>query len=98
MLLAADDALKSAAEAEDRTSKEVDKKFEEAIHLLCAFEKDFPSASDPNVGRMVTREGSLGTTSDKSESPWTILYSLKKNLHAKVKFPSVSSTLNADES
>ena len=97
MLIAADDALRSAAEAGDRTSKEVDNKFEEAIHLLCAFEKDFPSepASGSNVGGMVTREG---TTSDKSESPSTILYSLKKNLHAKVKFPSVSSTLNADES
>ena len=42
MFIVADEALKYAAAA-DRTSKEVDKKFGEAIHLLSGFEKDFAS-------------------------------------------------------
>ena len=95
MLIAADDALRSAAEAGVMTSEEVDKKFREAIHLLGAFEKDFPSTSGPKVGGIVTREGKM---SDKAESPSTILYSLKRDLHANVKFLSVSLTLNVDES
>jgi hypothetical protein len=97
VLLAADDALKSASNAGNKTSEKVDKKFREVIHLLGAFEKDFPSASDPNAGGMVTREEKM-SASDKSDSPSTILHSLKKNLHAKVRFPSVSLTLDADES
>ena len=84
VLVAADEALKSAAEAGDKTSDEVDKKFEEAIHKLSAFEdfwfKDL--TSDPNTSRMVTREA----MSDKFESPSAILYALKENLHAKVRF------------
>jgi hypothetical protein len=96
MLIAADDALKSAAEpeAENKTSAEVDEKFREAIDLLSGFEKDFLSkdpTSDPNISR-------TGKRSSMSDSPLTILYALKKNLHAKVKFPSVSLSLNADES
>jgi hypothetical protein len=93
VLIAADDALKSAAEAGNRTP-EVDKKFEEAIDLLSRFEKGFPPknpTSGPNIGGTVTR------MSDESKSPSTILYALKKNLHAKVMFPSVSSLLNADD-
>jgi hypothetical protein len=103
VLIAADDALKSAAKAGNRTSMQVDEKFREAIDLLSGFEKDFPSmdpTSDPNIGRSVTRENLEGkmSDSDKSDSPSTILYALKKYLHAKVKFPSVSLYLNADES
>lgn len=88
MLVAADEALNSAAEAGDKTSDEVDKKFEEAIHLLSAFE-ELPSknlTSDPNTSWMITREA----MSDKSESPSAILYALKKNLHANVRFLSTS--------
>jgi hypothetical protein len=91
MLNVADDAIKSAVEAGNRTSKEVDKKFEDAIRLLgdFKFEKDFsvPSGdptSDPKIGGTVTIEAEI---SDKFESPSTILYALKKNLHAKVKSP-----------
>jgi hypothetical protein len=97
VLIAADDALTSAAGAGDRTSEEVDKRFREAIHLLSGFEKDFLSkdpTSDPNIGGTVTREAKM---SDNFESPSTILYALKKNLHAKVKFPSVYLPLDADE-
>jgi hypothetical protein len=95
VLIAADDALKSATESVDRTSK-VDKKFKNAIHLLSEFEMDFLSGdpmSDPNIGRTETRKAK----SYKSKSPSTILHALKSNLHAKVKFPSVSLPLNADE-
>ena len=77
MLIAADDALKSATEARNWISEKADKKFAMAIDLLSHFEMDFPSkdpTSDPNIGKMATK------------SPSTILYSLKKNLHAKVKF------------
>ena len=75
---------------------EVDKKFREAIDILYAFEKDFPSkdsTSDPNIGATVTREAKM---SDRSGSPLTVLGALKENIHAKVKLPSVS-LLNADE-
>ena len=88
MLFTADDALKSAAKARDRTSKGVDKKFEEAIDLLTRFEKDFRSKdqiSDPSVGGMTTGETNM-TRSDTSKFPSTILHALKMNLHAKVKF------------
>lgn len=89
MLTAADDALESSVGATDRTS-EADKKFREAIHLLGDFAKDFPSKdpmSDPNISGTVTREAKI-----KYEPKF-----LKQDLHAKVKFPSVS-LLNADES
>ena len=94
MLIAADDAIKSAAEAGDKTSEEVDKKFREVVDLLSRFEKDFPSrdpVSDPNmqanIGGTVTTEANIN---NNSESPSMILSALKKNLHSKVKFPSVS--------
>ena len=85
LLTAADNAIKSAADAGDRTSRKVDKKFEKAIRVLNNFEKDFPSQdpkSDPSIGGTVTKEAK----SDKSESPSTILYALRKNLHTKVNF------------
>ena len=96
VLIAADDALKSAidSEAGDRTS-EVDQKFKEAINLLGDFEKGFPyedPISYPNI------DGTATKINDGSKSPSTILHSLKQNLHAKVKFPSVSLFLNADGS
>ena len=88
VLVAADDALKSASETEagDRTS-EVDKKFREAIRLLGDFENSFPyedPISYPNTGGTATK------INDGSKSPSMILHSLKQNLHAKVKFPSIS--------
>jgi hypothetical protein len=93
VLIAADDALKSAIEAGNKTSEQVDKKFRELIYMLSEFEKDFPSkdsTSDPYSGT----DTNLKKT--KSESPLTILDNLKKNVHAKVNIPSVSSLLNAD--
>ena len=102
VLIAADNALKSANEGGNRTSQDIDRKFREAIILLSDFEKDFPSKdpmlddseSDPNI---VTREVKI---SDKpeSESASTILHVLKKSLHAKVNFHLFLclSTLSAD--
>jgi hypothetical protein len=97
VLTAADDAINSAAESMYRTSRKVDKKFSKAIDLLSGLEKDFPSkdpTSDEKIGGAVSGEAK----NDKSEYALTILYALKKNLHAKVKFPSVSLPLNADGS
>ena len=97
MLIAADHALKSAAEAGNWTSEEVDKKFGDAIRLLSGFEKDFPSedpTSDPDFDGTVSRETKM---SNKSKSPSAILHALKENLHSKVTFSSVSLLLNADE-
>ena len=88
MLIAADDALYSAAKARDGTSEEVYEKFTKAIHLLGQFKKDFPFRDDSNI---VTR------VCDKSQSPAKVLHALEKNLHAKVKFPYVTLPLNADE-
>lgn len=82
LLTAADDALKSAAEAGNRRSKEVTQKFREAIHLFSSF-----ATLDPNICGMVTSEAKM---TDRSESPLTIFNALKKNLHPKVKFSSVS--------
>jgi hypothetical protein len=95
--MAADDALMSAVEAENKISERVDKKFEEAIQLLSRFMEDFLSkdpTSDSNIGG-TTREAKM---SDKSESPSTTLAALKKNLHSKVELLSVPLPLVADES
>jgi hypothetical protein len=96
LLTAAVDALKYAAKAGNRTSKRVDKKFREAIHLFSGIE--FPPTSDPNIGGTITGEAIRAKMIDESESPLTILDALKKNLAEKVKFPSVSLPFNADES
>jgi hypothetical protein len=101
VLIVADAALKSATETRNRISEKTDRKFATAIYLLSDFEMDFSSkdpTSDPNIGMMATREANM---SDTSKSPSAILYSLKKNLNAKVKFLSVSLLtlpLNTDES
>jgi hypothetical protein len=94
VLNTAEDALFSAAEAEDETSMEVDKKFEDAINLLRALEKNFPfdskdlnnPTSDSKIGGAITSEANM---SDSSVSPSTILDSLEKHLYIRVKFPSV---------
>ena len=92
MLIAADDALTSAAEARYLTSRKVDKKLRKVFDLLRRFEKDFKdSMSSPNIGEIVTREA-------KSKSPSMVLHTLKKNLHAVVKYSFVSLSLNTDES
>jgi hypothetical protein len=92
VLIAADDALTSAAEARYLTSRKVDKKLRKVFDLLRRFERDFKdSMSGPNIGEMVTREA-------KSKSPSMVLHTLKNNLHANVKCPFVSLSLNTDES
>lgn len=60
-------------------SKEVDKKFREAIHLLIRFEKDFSTNYPVVTGK--------ANKSDKSKSPLMtrILSTLKRNLHAEVR-------------
>jgi hypothetical protein len=83
LLIAADDALKSADEAGNKTYKRVDKKFRNVILLLSRFEKDFPFKDH----RMVSREA---TIKDATKSPLTILYALEENLHVNVKFLSNS--------
>lgn len=80
MLIASDEALRSADEAGNEISKEVDDKFREAICLLSDLEKDFPDKDR-----------------DKSRSALMILHALKADLHSKVRSPSVSLPLNADE-
>ena len=91
MLIAADDALTSAAEARYLTSKKVDKKLREVIDLLSCFERDFKdSISGQNIG---------GEAESKSAS--MVLHALRNNLHAKVKcssvFSSLFDSLNIDE-
>ena len=81
LLIAADNTLKSADEAGNKTSKVVDNKFKRAIRLLSDLEKDFPFKD-----RSITVTGEE-RTSNKSKSPSKILYALKKNLHAKASFP-----------
>ena len=97
MLIAADDAIKFAAEAGDRTSKKVDKKFRKAIDMLGCFEKDFPlkGLSDPNIVETDTRKVKI---SDESQCPSTILHGLKDNLHSKVISTCFFLPFNADKS
>jgi hypothetical protein len=92
VLIAADDVLRSAAEAGDKTTMEVDKKFGDVIDLLGAFEKDFPvpskgSTSDPTIGATIAWEAEM---SEKPKSPSTALCALGKKLYIRVKLPSVS--------
>ena len=59
VLIAADDAMKSAAEAGDRITEEVDEKFGDVIYLLIGFEKGLPSkdlTSDLTIDATVTRK------------------------------------------
>ena len=93
MLTAADNALESAAKAGNKLSSRVDEKFKTAIHKLNYMKTDL-FMSDPNIGRT---EAKMIDMSDKSECPSTILCALSVNLDAKVKFPSVSLLLSADE-
>ena len=99
VLIAADNALKSANEGGNRTSQDVDNKFREAILLLSDFEKDFSSKNpmlDDTGPNIVTREVKIGGLPE-SESPSTILHVLKKSLHAKVSFhlfPCLSALMN----
>ena len=75
MLIAADDALKSAAEAGNNRSERADNKFREAISLLhptlFLMRSGIynPMRSDPYIG--------------------AILSDLKSDLHARVRLPSV---------
>jgi hypothetical protein len=103
VLIAADDALKSAimtrAWASDEISEGIDKKFGDAIDLLSAFdsEEDFPS-KDPTPDDPDPNTGGTATEAKMSKSPSTILHALKENLHSKVKLPSIYLLLHADES
>jgi hypothetical protein len=93
VLIAADDALKSAAEAGDRTTEEVDKKFEDVIYMLIGLDFGSYLISDQTKA---TRKAMM---KDKSQVASMILHTLKTNLHAKVKSPSAVSLLpNIDES
>lgn len=95
VLIAADNALKSAAEAWDKISEDVDMKFREAIYLLGPFERDSPSEdlmTDQNISGMAPGEAKI---TDKSKA---ILCALKKDLHANVGVLFVSLPLEADES
>ena len=93
MLIAADDALESAADSEALSWKpEVDSKFEKAIDILRDFAKDFPlkdSMSDLNIDGTVTGEVNMN---EKFMFATTILQALKDDLHSNVKFPSVSTS------
>ena len=85
MLIVADDALMSAAEAsKEARYLKVDKQLGEKIDLLSSFETDFKdSISGQNIGGEA-----------KSKFPSMVLHALRNNLHSKVKCPSVSSSLS----
>ena len=70
---------------------EVDKKFQDVIDLLGAFEKDFPvpskgSTSDPTIRATIAWEEEM---SKKPKSPSTALCALEKKFHIRVRLPSV---------
>lgn len=81
----------------NRTSGVADRKFRQAVHLLGDLEKDFPSmdpTSDQKIGGMVSGEAKMD---DTSKYALMVLSVLKKDLHANVKFLTVSLPPNADK-
>ena len=87
VLIVADDALTSAAEARYLTSKKVDKQLREIIDLLSSFERDFKdSISGQNIGAEAIQA--------KFKFPSMVLHALRNNLDTKVTFPSVFPSLS----
>ena len=90
MLIAAHDALKSAADSEaDNKIPEVDKKFQVAIDLLYHFVNDFPKLN-PSI-----RDARFTQLIDEGDMlpwylrpPFTELCSLRRSIRAYVEFSS----------
>ena len=83
MLTAADDALKSAAEAGNNRSERADNKFRKAISLL-----------DP-TRVSVSMLGIYGAST--TLYPHIVLSALKSDLHARVRLPFIFLHLKVDE-
>ena len=101
MLIAAHDALKSAADSQAKDMKpKVDKKFKLATDLLYHFVEDFPTLNpnicDARFMHLIDNDENLSQW--RSRPPSRNLGALRRGIHSYVEFPSDSSSLNADES
>ena len=97
VLVAADDALRSAAEAGNRASSELDDKFVNVINMLDDFDHAFYS-EDPVLGQNV--DGAVmeaAKRNDMSEFSLATL-SLHEEAQAKVRFSSSSLFIKANRS
>ena len=98
MLDLIDDALKSATEAQTKTSNETDAKFQKAIKTLSDYERNSHRKNPvSNSGRVKTVEERMeaATVNDKSSS--TILNRLKEEaVHVRGTYTFASSQSNTD--
>lgn len=95
VLIATDDALRSAAEAGSRASSELDEKFVTVINMLDDFDHAFYS-EDPVLGQNV--DGAVieaAKRNDMSEFSLATL-SLHEDSYAKVRFSPASSLFKAN--
>ncbi len=98
MLDLVDDALKSATEAQTKTSNEADAKFQKAVKTLSDYERNSHRKNPvSNSGRVKTVEERMeeATVNDKSSS--TILNRLKEEaVHVRGAYTFASSQSNTD--
>jgi hypothetical protein len=97
VLIATDDALRSATEAGSRASSEIDEKFVKVINMLYDFDHAFCS-ENPVFGQNV--DGAVieaAKRNDMSEFSLATL-SLHEDAHAKVRFSLASSLFKANRS
>jgi hypothetical protein len=106
VLIAAHNAIKSAAEVDGRIPQaDVDKKFRVAFDLLYHFVKDFstlnPNTRDARFTRLIDKQGlsRIAKLHRPSSPHFTNLCHMRHlESYSSVEFPSDFSSLNADES
>jgi len=97
VLIAIDDALRSAAEAGNRASSELDEKFVKVINMLDDFDHEFYS-EDPLLGQNVDRAVIEAAKRDDISEFSLATLSLHEGAHSKVRFSPASSLFRADRS
>jgi hypothetical protein len=97
VLVATDDALRSAAEAGSRASSELDEKFVKVINMLDDFDHMFYS-EDSLLGQNVDRAVIEAAKRDDMPEFSLATLSLHEDAHAKVRFSPASSLFKANRS
>jgi hypothetical protein len=97
VLVATDDALRSAAEAGSRASSELDEKFVKVINMLDDFDHMFYS-EDSLLGQNVDRAVIEAAKRDDMSEFSLATLSLHEDAHAKVRFSSTYSLFKANQS
>jgi hypothetical protein len=95
VLIATDDALRSAAEAGNRASSELDEKFVKVINMLDDFDHAFYS-EDLLLGQNVDRSVIEAAKRDDMSEFSLATLSLHEDAHSKVSFSPASSFFKAN--